>query len=139
MTARLEVWDSSTSTWVDKTSNLTQLRRRITSRQIESLDGELVNDELAVGDSVRLLENNTVVFEGVVYEVDKQHRSGDVRRCSFTAHTNLIKYDTHIVFRSYTTGTYAGDIIKDLAALESGVDTSNVDNGPQLQQDWEIQ
>ncbi len=139
MTVALQVWDDATSTWVDKTSNCVALKRSLRANALESLDGEFVRDEVAVMQKIRLLEDNQVVFEGIVYEVDKKHRRGDVERCGFKAYDNLILYDRHVVYRSYSTGTYAGDIIKDLASLESGVDVTNVDNGDQLLSPWTIE
>ncbi|MEM2079905.1 MAG: hypothetical protein QW104_04400, partial [Nitrososphaerota archaeon] len=57
------------------------------------------------------------------------------------AYSDLILYDRHVVFRSYATGTKAGTIIKDLAALETGVDVTNVDEAttPALNSQWDIQ
>ncbi|RLG08790.1 MAG: hypothetical protein DRN64_04650 [Thaumarchaeota archaeon] len=103
------------------------------------MDGELVKDAVSVGQEIRLKEDDQIVFEGVVYEVDRRHRGRDVERCGFKAYDYLIKYDRHVVYRLYQTGTKAGDIIKDLASLEDGVDTSNVEDGDSLLSPWEIQ
>jgi len=93
------------------------------------------------GDRIRLLKNNVPVFEGVVYEVKTEHRAGDIERDHIVAYSDLILYDRHVVFRSYATGTKAGTIIKDLAALETGVDVTNVDEAttPALNSQWDIQ
>jgi hypothetical protein len=56
-----------------------------------------------------------------------------------TAHSHLIAYDRHVVFRLYNTGTTAGEIIRDLASLEADVDVTNVDDGPSLTAPWSIE
>ncbi|MEO0158765.1 MAG: hypothetical protein ABIM59_08570, partial [candidate division WOR-3 bacterium] len=134
----LEVFDGTN--WVDKTRKCTRLRRRISARSLESLEAELV-ETVGVGTRVRLRKNTSTLFEGVVYEARKTRREGDVARCEITAYTDLILYDRHVVFRSYPTGTRAGTIIKDLAALETGVDVTNVDEDttPALNSQWDIQ
>lgn len=142
MPVSFQVWDASTSAWLDKTDKLRYVKRKITSRQLEALDGELLNDSVKAGDAVRLLnEASVVVFEGVVHESRRRHGSGDIPRCEFTAYTDLVKYERHVVFRSYATGTKAGTIIKDLASLETGVDVTNVDelSTPSLNQNWDIE
>jgi len=139
MTLTLEVYDSESSTWLDKMDSCVSLRRRIRSNGLEELNGELVKDNVSVGREIRLKEDGNIVFEGVVYEVDRRHRGRDVERCGFKAYDYLIKYDRHVVYRLYQTGTKAGEIIKDLASLESGVDASNVDNGDSLLSPWEIE
>ncbi|MEM2225327.1 MAG: hypothetical protein QXR47_04395 [Candidatus Caldarchaeum sp.] len=134
----LEVFDGTN--WVDKTRKCTRLRRRISARSLESLEAELV-ETVDVGTRVRLRKNTSTLFEGVVYEARKTRREGDVARCEITAYTDLILYDRHVVFRSYATGTKAGTIIKDLAALETGVNVTNVDEDttPALNSQWDIQ
>ncbi|RLI43986.1 hypothetical protein DRO64_04790 [Candidatus Bathyarchaeota archaeon] len=139
MTLTLEVYDSETSTWIDKTNSCASLRRQIRSNGLEELDGELVKDVVSVGQEIRLKEDGQIVFEGIVYEVDRRHRGRDVERCGFKAYDYLIKYDRHVVYRAYPTGTKAGDIIKDLASLEDGVDVSNVDDGDSLLSPWSIE
>ena len=137
MTLTLEVWDGSS--WIDKTGSCVSLGRRIRSSGLEELDGELVKDSVSVGQEIRLKEDDQIVFEGVVYEVDRRHRGRNVERCGFKAYDYLIKYDRHVVYRLYQTGTKAGEIIKDLASLEDGVDISNVDGGDSLLSPWEIE
>jgi hypothetical protein len=56
-----------------------------------------------------------------------------------TGYSHLIAYDRHVVFRLYNTGTTAGEIIRDLASLEAGVDVTNVDDGPSLTAPWSIE
>jgi len=132
----LEVYDGSS--WVDKTAKLLGLRHSITSREIERLEFALVNDDVAVGQQVRAKRNGNIFFEGNVYERRKRH---DAKYASVeaTAYSFLILYDRHVVYRDYQTGTTAGAIIRDLASLESGVDVTNVDDGPSLNSPWEIQ
>ena len=139
MALTLEVYDSETSTWIDKTGSCVSLRRQIRSNGLEELDGELVKDAVSVGQEIRLKEDDQTVFEGIVYEVDRRHRGRDVERCGFKAYDYLIKYDRHVVYRLYQTGTKAGEIIEDLASLEEGVDVSNVDDGDSLLSPWEIE
>ena len=139
MALTLEVYDSETSTWLDKTGSCVSLRRQIRSNGLEELDGELVKDAVSVGQEIRLKEDDQIVFEGIVYEVDRKHRGKDVERCSFKAYDYLILYDRHIAYKLYQTGTKAGEIIKDLASFVDGVDTSNVDDGDSLLSPWEIQ
>ena len=139
MTVALQVWDDANGVWVDKTANCVALRRRLRANALEELSGELVKDVVAVGQKIRMLEDNTVVFEGLVYEVDRSHRRGEPESCSFKAYDMLIMYDRHVVYRSYPTGTKAGEIIRDLASLESGVDVSNVDDGDSLLSPWTIE
>ena len=124
--------------WQDKTDKILRLSRQISSRELEKLEFEILGD-VSVGQKVRLIQNNNVIFEGVVYEKSRRHGSGEASRCEATAYSDLILYDRHVVFREYGTGTKAGDIIKDLAGLESGVDTTNVDDGPSLNSPWSIQ
>ena len=137
MALTLEVWDGSS--WIDKTGSCVSLRRQIRSNGLEELNGELIEDAVSVGQEIRLKEEDQIVFEGVVYEVDRRHRGRDVERCGFKAYDYLIKYDRHVVYRLYQTGTKAGEIIKDLAGLEDEVDVSNVDDGDSLLSPWEIQ
>jgi len=99
MTLTLEVWDGSN--WIDKTGSCASLRRQIQSSGLEELDGELVKDSVLVGQEIRLKEDDQVVFEGIVYEVDRRHRGRDVERCEFKAYDYLIKYDRHVVYRLY--------------------------------------
>ncbi|MEM2373966.1 MAG: hypothetical protein QXI11_05940 [Thermoproteota archaeon] len=126
--------------WIDKTSKCISLSLGISSRQLESLEAELI-ENIDVGTRVRLKRGETIIFEGVVYESDKSQRAGDVPRCRLTAYTDLILYDRHVVFKAYGTGTKAGAIIKDLAGLETDVDVSNVDedNTPALNSPWTIE
>jgi hypothetical protein len=97
----------------------------------------LVSDDVAVGQKVRAKRGATIFFEGVVYERRKKH-AGRVE-LKATAYSDLILYDRYVVFRSYATGTTAGEIVRDLAALEAGVDVTNVDDGPSLLANWEIE
>ncbi|MEM4494177.1 MAG: hypothetical protein QXE96_00040 [Candidatus Caldarchaeum sp.] len=124
--------------WVDVSAAATSLRWRLEGRSLEALEAEVL-DHVDVGERMRLRLGSTVLFEGVVYEVSRRHQRGDVARCIFTAHSDLILYDRHIVFREYPTGTTAGAIIRDLASLEQGVDVTEVDEGPALTSSWSIE
>lgn len=124
--------------WVDKTASCLGLRWKISSQSLESVEAELAG-ALDVGTQLRLRRNDTIVFEGIVYESERSHRAGDVVKSRITAYNNLILYDRHIVFRTYSTGTTAGAIIRDLANLEAGVDTTNVEDGPSLNSPWIIE
>jgi len=81
MALKLEVWNGSG--WIDKTDSCVSLRRQIRSNGVEELDGELVKDVVSVGQEIRLKEDDQIVFEGIVYEVDRRHRGRDVERCGF--------------------------------------------------------
>jgi len=118
-----------TEYWRDETVRLTSLRHRITGRQLEAVDFELVNTDIRVGQKIRVKRGASIVFEGIIYERRKRQESG-VLEVDATAYSELIAYDRHVVYRMYNTGTTAGAIIRDLAALESGVDVTNVDDGP---------
>jgi len=140
MALTLEVYDSESSTWLDKTGSCMGLRRRIRSNGLEELDGELVKDAVSVGQEIRLKEDGTIIFEGIVYEVDREHRRRDVERCGFKAYDKLILWDRHVVYRAYPTGTKAGEIIRDLASLEDiPINLSGVEDGDSLLSPWEIQ
>ncbi|MCS6770373.1 MAG: hypothetical protein NZ570_08070, partial [Candidatus Caldarchaeum sp.] len=133
-----EVWDGVK--WVDKTDRLLRLSRRISSRSIEAIEFTAL-ELFAVGARTRVKHGSAVAFEGVVYEVRRQHRAGDVARCEATAYSDLIVFDRYVVFREYAAGTKAGTVIKDLASLEGNVDVSNVDeaNTPELKSPWTVQ
>ena len=133
---RLEIHDGAS--WVDVTDKLTSLRHKITSRQLEAIDFTLINTNVNAGQKVRVKRGASIVFEGIIYERRKRQESG-VLEVDATAYSELIAYDRHVVYRMYNTGTTAGAIIRDLAALESGVNVTNVDDGPALNAPWEIQ
>jgi len=133
---RLEIYDGTS--WVDVTNRLSSLRHKITGRQLEAIDFTLINTNVNVGQKVRVKRGTNIIFEGIIYERRKHQESG-VLEVDATAYSELIAYDRHVVYRMYDTGTTAGDIIRDLAAPESGVDTTNVDDGPSLNSPWEIQ
>ena len=140
MTLALEVWDGLS--WIDKTGSCVSLRRHIRSNGLEELDGELVKDLVSVGQEIRLKEDDRIIFMGVVYEVDRRHRGRDVERCGFKAYDYLIKYDRHVVYRLYQTGTKAGEIIWDLGKLakdEVPVILGGIEDGDSLLSPWEIQ
>jgi Phage late control gene D protein (GPD). len=126
------------SVWTDITPRMLRLRWRTSASQLEELSFEAVGVELEVGERVRLRRAGEAVFEGIIYEKEREHSSrGLLVRAR--AYSLLILYDRHIVYRSYPTGTAAGEIIRDLASLEPGVDTSGVEDGPRLTSVWEIE
>jgi hypothetical protein len=132
---RLEIHDGTS--YVDVTDKLTSLRHRITGRQLEAVDFELVNTDVHVGQKIRVKRGASIVFEGIIYERRKRQESG-VLEVDATAYSELIAYDRHVVYRMYDTGTTAGAIIRDLAGLESDV-IVDADDGPALNSPWEIQ
>jgi hypothetical protein len=138
MGVTLEVYDSGSGQWVDKTLKTIQFRHSLTSRELEKVEFTLVNDDVGVGQKVRVKRDNIIFFEGIIYERRKRHDQNYVS-VEATAYSNLILYDRHVVYRAYQTGTTAGAIIKDLASLESGVNVTNVDDGPSLLSNWEIE
>ena len=135
MSITLEIYDGTS--WIDKTPKMVRFTHGLAARELEKLDFTLVNDDVSVGQRVRAKRGGTAFFEGVVYERGKKH-AGRVE-VEATAYSDLILYDRHVVFRLYDTGTTAGAIVRDLAALEAGVDTTNVDDGPSLMSSWAIE
>ncbi len=123
--------------WEDITGSILRLTHSLTVRELEKLEMEMAGVALDVGERVRLLRNSTPVFEGVIYERERIRREIAIARC--LAYSELILYENHIIYRNYTTGTTAGEIIRDLAELVEGVETSNVEDGPALKSDWLIQ
>jgi len=133
---RLELFDGTE--WVDVTQYMTAFRHHLSGREPEAIDFTLLNTNVNVGQHVRARRGTNVFFEGIVYERRRKERGGFVE-VDATAYSELIIYERRVVFRLYQTGTTAGDIIRDLAALEPGVDVTNVDDGPALLMNWEIQ
>jgi hypothetical protein len=111
---------------------------------IEALELEIFQPDPAdvdTGKEVILYRDTTPVFEGIIYEKHLEYSEGApeyIRYARVRALSKLVLYDNYIVTRSYTTGTTAGSIISDIASVIDGVDTTNVEDGPQLQQDWNI-
>jgi len=115
--------------------------RRISHNMLESLEFEVVNPDLgevSPGGEVMLLEDEEPVFEGIIYQREIRRERG-LTRAKCLAYSYLISYDRHIVFRLYRPGTYAGEIIRELAQLEKDVDTTDVADGEQLVTDWPIE
>jgi hypothetical protein len=123
--------------WRELTQYLTQLTHTASSRDMEKLELELFDAVVQAGERLRLLSDAATVFEGVIYE--KRTAQEQHLRCTATAYTDLILYERHIVYRSYPVGVSAGEIVRDLASLEDGVDVSGVVDGPSLKSPWEIQ
>ncbi|MCD6341321.1 MAG: DUF2341 domain-containing protein, partial [Thaumarchaeota archaeon] len=139
MPITLEVYDSSSGSWIDKTSNCVRLRHSLGAREIENIEFELIKDSVEVGQEVRIKRGGTTLFEGIIYEVNRRQRRGEPYSYQAKAFSYLILYDRHIVYQLYPVGTKAGEIIKDLASLVEGVDVSNVDDGDALLSPWEIE
>jgi hypothetical protein len=123
--------------WRELTQYLTQLTHTASSRDMEKLELELFDAVVQAGERLRLSSDAATVFEGVIYE--KRTAQEQHLRCTATAYTDLILYERHIVYRSYPVGVSAGEIVRDLASLEDGVDVSGVVDGPSLKSPWEIQ
>jgi len=94
-------------------------------------------DYVKTGNKVKVRRGGKTIFEGLIYERVLRQSIGV--ECEITAYTSLIRYERHVVYRFYQAGTRAGDIIRDLASLEPGIDTSNVDDGDSLLSPWEIE
>jgi hypothetical protein len=139
MVVTVEV-SSDRTTWTDVSGRVTRLTHKLTGRELEAVDFDVVQPTttLAVGMYVRVKRGASTVFEGIIYEVRRRRGEGR-NEYTIRAYSELVLYDRRVVFRNYQTGTSAGDIIKDLAALETGVDVTNVDEGPSLNSPWEIQ
>jgi hypothetical protein len=139
MVGTVEV-SSDRTTWTDISGRVTRLTHKLTGRELEAVDFDVVEPSvtLAVGMYVRVKRGASTVFEGIIYEVRRRRGEGR-NEYTIRAYSELVLYDRRVVFRNYQTGTSAGDIIKDLAALETGVDVTNVDEGPSLNSPWEIQ
>jgi len=128
------------TTWTDISRWVTRTSHKLTSRELETLEFTATNPSIAiaVGMYVRTKRGTTTIFEGVIYEVRRQ-KTANVIEYNARAFSELVLYDRHVVFRLYDTGTTAGTIIRDLASLESGVNVTNVDNGPSLTAPWSIE
>lgn len=137
MSIAVEVYEGQS--WVDKTNKCTNFRWSISNRELETIEFEFVGDNVSVGQKIRAKKGESILFEGIVYERSRSHRSGEPPTVKATAYSNLILYDRHVVYRLYPTGTKAGEIIRDLASLEPGVNVSNVDDGPSLLSPWSIE
>lgn len=123
--------------WADLSHSLTNLTHNVSANEMEKLELELLSAMVQVGERVRLSSNTRTLFEGVVYE--RRTRQESLQTCRATAYTDLILYEKHVVYRTYPTGTSAGEIVRDLASLEEGVDATDVAEGPSLKSPWEIQ
>jgi len=129
---------SWTTFWRNETSRLIQFRHSLTSRELEKIEFTLIHTDLDIGQRVRAKRDGNIFFEGIIYERRKRHDQ-NYMSVEATAYTDLILFDRHVVYRLYEAGTRAGDIIRDLASLEQGVNVDEVDDGPQLLTNWEIQ
>ncbi|MCD6421675.1 MAG: DUF2341 domain-containing protein [Thaumarchaeota archaeon] len=139
MPLTLELYDESANSWIDKTRSCVRLRHSVSSRELEFVEFELVEEDVDIGQKVRVKRDGEAVFEGMVYERSRRWRGGKPAAVKVTAYSYLILYDRHVVYRLYPVGTRAGEIIRDLASLEDGVDVSNVDDGDSLLSPWRIE
>ena len=139
MPLTLELYDESANSWIDKTRSCVRLRHSVSSRELEFVEFELVEEDVDVGQRVRVKRDGEAVFEGMVYERSRRWRGGEPATVKVAAYSYLILYDRHVVYRLYPVGTRAGEIIRDLASLEDGVDVSNVDDGDSLLSPWKIE
>jgi hypothetical protein len=67
MGVTLEVYDSGSGQWVDKTLKTIQFRHSLTSRELEKVEFTLVNDDVNVGQKVRAKRNDNIFFRGHQY------------------------------------------------------------------------
>jgi hypothetical protein len=129
---------------VDYTQKAISAKWELKTTAIEALELEIFQpdpDDVNTGKEVILYRNTTPVFEGIIYEKHLEYSEGYpeyIRYARIRALSKLVLYENYIVTRSYTAGTTAGEIISDIASVIDGVDTTNVEDGPELQQDWEI-
>jgi hypothetical protein len=130
---------------VDYTQKAISAKWELKTTAIEALELEIFQPDPAdvdTGKEVILYRNTTPVFEGIIYEKHLEYSEGypeNIRYARIRALSKLVLYENYIITRSYTTGTTAGEIISDIASVIEGVDTTNVEDGPELQQNWEIQ
>jgi hypothetical protein len=125
--------------WIDVTESVSGLRHTVDGRGLERVEIELSGTDVSVGWRCRYSSGLSVRFEGIIHEVVRKRVRGRLTEVKATGYSHLIAYDRHVVFRLYNTGTTAGEIIRDLASLEAGVDVTNVDDGPSLTAPWSIE
>jgi len=125
--------------WIDVTESVSELRHTVDGRGLERVEIELSGTDVSVGWRCRYSSGLSIRFEGIIHEVVRKRVRGRLTEVKATGYSNLIAYDRHVVFRLYNTGTTAGEIIRDLASLEAGVDVTNVDDGPSLTAPWSIE
>ncbi|RLG06230.1 MAG: hypothetical protein DRN59_03360 [Thaumarchaeota archaeon] len=140
---RILFFKSAEDYW-DATACCNRLRHDLKARDLEQVSINLVLDDpswqldyLKAGNDVIIERDGRTLFEGVVYERKLAQEERIV--CDITAYTHLIRYERHLVYRLYQPGVKAGEIIRDLASLEPGVDVSNVDDGEALLAPWKIE
>jgi hypothetical protein len=125
--------------WIDVTESVSELRHTVDGRGLERVEIELSGTDVSVGWRCRYSSGLSIRFEGIIHEVVRKRVRGRLTEVKATGYSHLIAYDRHVVFRLYNTGTTAGEIIRDLASLEAGVDVTNVDDGPSLTAPWSIE
>jgi len=140
---RILFFKSAEDYW-DATARCNRLRHDLRARDLEQVSINLVLDDpswqleyLKTGNDVIIERDGRTLFEGVVYE--RKLAQEERIECDVTAYTHLIRYERHLVYRLYQPGVKAGEIIRDLALLEPGVDVSNVDDGEALLAPWKIE
>jgi len=137
----LELYDESSYSWSDKTDKCIRLRHSISSRELESIEFELIGEDVSVGQKIRVKRDNNIIFEGIVYERSRKQRGG-LLSVKATAYSYLILYDRQIIYRIYQTGVKAGEIIRDLGKLiddEFPVNLNGVEDGDALLSPWKIE
>ncbi len=125
--------------WIDITENVSEMRHAVDGKGLEKVSIRLSGIQVSVGWRCRYSVDHKECFDGIIHEVSRRRVEGRPTESEVTAYSYLITYERHIIYRMYNTGTTAGSIIRDLASLESGVDMTNVDDGPSLTMSWSIQ
>ena len=141
MALTLELYDERSYSWSDKTDKCIRLRHSISSRELESIEFELIGEDVSVGQKIRVKRDNNIIFEGIVYERSRKQRGG-LLSVKATAYSYLILYDRQIIYRIYQTGVKAGEIIRDLGKLiddEFPVNLNGVEDGDSLLSPWKIE
>ena len=80
MPLTLELYDESADSWIDKTRSCVRLRHSVSSRELELVEFELVEEDVDIGQRVRVKRDGETVFEGIVYERSRRWRGGGPRR-----------------------------------------------------------
>ena len=140
MVLTLELYDGDS--WVDKTNKCTRLRHSVSSRELESIEFELIGEHVDIDQRIRVKRNNNIVFEGIIYERSRRRGRGKLVSVRATAYPYLILYDRHMVYRLYQAGMKAGEIIRDLGKLlddEVPINLNGIEDGDSLLSPWKIE
>ena len=141
MALTLELYDESSCSWSDKTNKCVSFRHRVSGHELELIEFELIEENVNVGQRVRVRKNDNIIFEGVIYERSLRQRKG-LLSVRAIAYSYLILYDRQIIYRIYQSGVKAGEIIRDLAKLiddEISVNLIGVEDGDALLSPWKIE